>query len=61
MYLGVHLIYLSGVHGRRLRVFSAWAAARFGTRENWVLEGALPSGEPSSSAADAEALEPAPR
>jgi NADH dehydrogenase len=61
MYLGVHLTYLSGVHGRRLRVLSAWAASRFGTRENWVLEGELPSGEPSSSAADAEALEPAPR
>ena len=31
--------------GRRLRVLSAWAAMRLGTRESWVLEGALPSGE----------------
>ena len=38
MYLGIHLTYLSGVRGRRLRVLNAWAGARFGTRENWVLE-----------------------
>jgi NADH dehydrogenase len=42
MYLGVHLTYLSGVRGRRLRVLNAWAAARFGTRENWVIESVAP-------------------
>jgi NADH:ubiquinone reductase (H+-translocating) len=60
-YLGVHLAYLSGVHGRRLRVLNAWTAARFGTRANWVLEDGLPRGKPLSSEAGAEALEPAPR
>jgi NADH dehydrogenase len=44
MYLGVHLYYLSGVPGRRLRVLNAWTAARFGTRESWVIEGELPAG-----------------
>ena len=38
MYLGIHLTYLSGVRGRRLRVLSTWGATRFGTRESWVLE-----------------------
>ncbi len=41
MYLGIHLTYLSGVRGRRLRVLSTWAATRFGTRESWVLEDGL--------------------
>jgi NADH dehydrogenase len=45
MYLGVHLTYLSGVRGRRLRVLSAWVATRFGTRESWVLEDGLPGKE----------------
>ena len=48
MYLGIHLTYLSGVRGRRLRVLSAWAAARFGTRENWVLEDGSPDNERAS-------------
>jgi NADH:ubiquinone reductase (H+-translocating) len=41
MYLGVHLYYLSGVAGRRVRVIDAWSGARFGTRESWVIEGEL--------------------
>jgi NADH:ubiquinone reductase (H+-translocating) len=45
MYLGVHLYYLSGVKGRRLRVLNAWTASRFGTRESWVIEGELPGTE----------------
>jgi NADH:quinone reductase (non-electrogenic) len=48
MYLGIHLTYLSGVRGRRLRVLNAWAASRFGTRESWVLEGGLPGAERAS-------------
>jgi NADH dehydrogenase len=61
MYLGVHLTYLSGVHGRRLRVLNAWAAARFGTRENWVVEGELPTSMTTSSTAEAAKVERAPR
>jgi NADH:ubiquinone reductase (H+-translocating) len=60
-YLGVHLAYLSGVHGRRLGVLNAWAAARFGTRGNWVLEGGAPPADRAPSAATPAALEPAPR
>jgi NADH:ubiquinone reductase (H+-translocating) len=41
-YLGVHLYYLSGVVGRRLRVLNAWTTARFGTRQAWVIRGELP-------------------
>jgi NADH dehydrogenase len=41
MYLGIHLTYLSGVRGRRSRVLNAWVAARFGTRESWVMEDGL--------------------
>jgi NADH dehydrogenase len=61
MYLGVHLTYLSGVRGRRLRVLNAWAAARFGTRENWVLEGALPKQNQPRTDKPAEAAELPPR
>jgi NADH dehydrogenase len=45
MYLGVHLYYLGGVLGRRIRVLNAWTAARFGTRESWVIEDELPRAE----------------
>jgi NADH:ubiquinone reductase (H+-translocating) len=61
MYLGIHLTYLSGVSGRRLRVFNAWVASRFGTRESWVLEGELPGTEQAPADAEAQPLEPAPR
>ncbi len=61
MYLGVHLYYLSGVRGRRLRVLNAWTASRFGTRESWVIEGELPPTEPSGGDAQGGAREPAPR
>jgi NADH:ubiquinone reductase (H+-translocating) len=45
MYLGVHLYYLSGVAGRRVRVLDAWSTARFGRRQSWLIEGELPPGE----------------
>jgi NADH dehydrogenase len=61
MYLGIHLTYLSGVRGRRLRVLGAWGAARFGTRESWVLEGELPGAEQAPAGEEAQPLEPAPR
>jgi NADH:ubiquinone reductase (H+-translocating) len=61
MYLGVHLYYLSGVRGRRLRVLDAWTASRFGTRESWVIEGELPPTDPSAGDAQAGAREPASR
>jgi NADH dehydrogenase len=61
MYLGIHLTYLSGMRGRRLRVFNAWMAARFGTRESWILEGELPGRERASPDADPRAWEPASR
>jgi NADH:ubiquinone reductase (H+-translocating) len=61
MYLAIHLTYLSGVHGRRLRVLNAWSAARFGTRENWVIEGALPDAKREGGNEPAVAQEPSPR
>jgi NADH dehydrogenase len=61
MYLGVHLTYLSGVRGRRLRVLNAWAASRFGTRENWVIEGAVARRSQPRTDELAEAGEPSPR
>jgi NADH:ubiquinone reductase (H+-translocating) len=61
MYLGIHLTYLSGVRGRRLRVLNAWAAARLGTRESWVLEGQLPEGGRASIDSETRAREPASR
>jgi NADH dehydrogenase len=51
MYLSVHLYYLSGVGGRRLRVLSAWTATRFGTRESWVIEDTLPRTDQESTGA----------
>jgi NADH dehydrogenase len=41
MYLGVHLYYLGGVLGRRLRVLSAWLSTGFGTLGGRVIEGEL--------------------
>ena len=61
MYLGIHLTYLSGVRGRRLRVLGAWGAARFGTRESWVLEDELPGAGTASRDDGAPTREPAPR
>ena len=61
MYLGIHLTYLSGVRGRRLRVLGAWAAARFGTRESWVFEDELPGSDAASRDEGAPARELAPR
>ncbi len=42
MYLGVHLYYLSGVAGRRVRVLDAWSTARFGRPQGWLINGELP-------------------
>jgi NADH dehydrogenase len=61
MYLGIHLTYLSGVRGRRLRVLGAWGAARFGTRESWVLEDELPGAGNAARDEGARTREPAPR
>jgi len=61
MYLGIHLTYLSGVRGRRLRVLNAWAAARLGTRESWVLDGELPGTEQGSPELEPRAREATPR
>jgi NADH:quinone reductase (non-electrogenic) len=41
-YLGVHLYYLGGVPGRRMKVLNAWATAGFGVRQHRVIEGELP-------------------
>jgi NADH:ubiquinone reductase (H+-translocating) len=53
MYLGVHLYYLSGVAGRRVRVLDAWSTARFGRRSSWVIGDELPAGEQPASATKA--------
>ena len=58
MYLSVHLYYLSGVLGRRLRVLNAWTAGRFGTRQSRVIEGKLPRKDEESADTENEALEP---
>ena len=41
-YLGVHLFYLGGVPGRRIKVLTAWASTAFGDRQSRVIEGELP-------------------
>jgi NADH:ubiquinone reductase (H+-translocating) len=48
-YLGVHLYYLGGVPGRRLKVINAWATAGFGVRQFRVIERGLPSGEEAAA------------
>jgi NADH:quinone reductase (non-electrogenic) len=40
-YLSVHLYYLGGAPGHRLKVLIDWTAARFGYRQNQVIEGEL--------------------
>jgi NADH dehydrogenase len=40
-YLTVHMYYLGGVPGRRLKVLIDWATARFGNLQNQVIEGEL--------------------
>jgi NADH dehydrogenase len=40
-YLSVHLYYLGGVPGRRMKVLNAWATAGFGVRQHRVIEGEL--------------------
>ena len=44
-YLGVHLYYLGGVPGRRMKVLNAWATAGFGVRQHRVIEGELARGQ----------------
>ncbi len=41
-YLGVHLFYLGGVPGRRVKVLTAWGSAAFGDMQSRVLERELP-------------------
>jgi NADH dehydrogenase len=41
-YLGVHLFYLGGVPGRRVKVLTAWASASFGDEQSRVIERELP-------------------
>ncbi len=55
-YLGVHLYYLSGVHGRRVQVLGAWASAAAGALQNRVIGGPIdaaarpaPPREPAST------------
>jgi NADH dehydrogenase len=43
-YLGVHLYYLGGAHGHRIKVLLDWASARSGLRQNQVIDGELPNG-----------------
>src|SRR5207247_10121332 len=40
-YLSVHLYYLGGVPGRRMKVLNAWATSGFGVRQHRVIEGEL--------------------
>ena len=47
MYLGVHLYYLSGVLGRRLRVLNAWIFLGFGFEGSRVIRGRLDAIEPT--------------
>jgi NADH:ubiquinone reductase (H+-translocating) len=48
LYLGVHLFYLGGAPGHRVKVLVDWIAARLGYRQNQVIQGelreALPEG-----------------
>ena len=41
-YLGVHLFYLGGVPGRRVKVLTAWASAGLGNEQSRVIERGLP-------------------
>jgi len=50
-YLGVHLYYLGGVPGRRLRVLNAWATTGIGSRANRVIQRELPHGQPRAPTA----------
>ena len=41
-YLGVHLFYLGGVPGRRVKVLATWASAGFGVEQSRVIKSELP-------------------
>jgi NADH dehydrogenase len=41
-YLTVHMYYLGGVPGQRLKVLIDWVSSRLGKQQNQVVEGALP-------------------
>ncbi len=43
LYMSVHMYYLTGAPGRRLKVLTDWVTTRFGDRQNQVIEGALAS------------------
>ena len=44
-YLSVHLYYLGGAPGHRVKVLIDWIAARAGYRQNQVIEGRPAAGE----------------
>ena len=44
-YLTVHMYYLGGVRGGRLKVLIDWISARLGNPQNQVMEGSLASVE----------------
>lgn len=48
-YLSVHLYYLGGVPGRRMKVINAWATSGFGVRQFRVIERGLPRGEEAAA------------
>jgi NADH:quinone reductase (non-electrogenic) len=50
-YLGVHLYYLGGVPGRRLRVLNAWATVGLGSRANRVIQRELSHDQPTAETA----------
>jgi NADH:quinone reductase (non-electrogenic) len=48
-YLSVHLYYLGGVPGRRLKVINAWTTSGFGVRQFRVIERGLSRGEEAAA------------
>jgi NADH dehydrogenase len=50
-YLSVHLYYLGGVPGRRMRVLNAWATTGFGSRANRVIQRELSHEQPTAHTA----------
>ena len=52
-YLTVHMYYLGGVPGQRVKVLIDWASTRLGKLQNQVIEGELASVEPPPGSANA--------
>ncbi len=60
MYFGVHLYYLSGIPGRRLKVLTDMISARLGDRQNLLMVGELESlARPPASASAGASGDPA--